>query len=86
MGVNDKAQLARMERHLQLIRAKSLMRRGHPEDPARFDLRGSLTAGRDVELDINVVIAGDVVLGNDVKIGANTVIRNSRIGRQCADF
>lgn len=81
MGVNDKAQLAQMERHLQLIRAKSLMRSGVTlRDPARFDLRGSLTAGRDVELDINVVIAGDVVLGNDVKIGANTVIRNSRIG------
>ncbi|MCB1863689.1 MAG: bifunctional UDP-N-acetylglucosamine diphosphorylase/glucosamine-1-phosphate N-acetyltransferase GlmU, partial [Gammaproteobacteria bacterium] len=62
MGVNDKAQLAQMERHLQLIRAKSLMRSGVTlRDPARFDLRGSLTAGRDVELDINVVIAGDVV-------------------------
>lgn len=50
------------------------------KDPARFDLRGSLNVGRDVEIDINVLIIGDVVLGDNVSVGANTVIRDSRIG------
>lgn len=49
-------------------------------DPARFDLRGRLSVGRDVEIDINVLIEGDVTIGDNVRIGANTVIRNSRIG------
>ena len=81
MGVNDRVQLAELERYLQRLRAEALMRRGVTlRDPERFDLRGTLTVGRDVELDVNVLIAGDVVLGDNVKVGANSVIRNSRIG------
>lgn len=81
MGVNDKVQLALLERHLQSIRSEALMRSGVTlKDPARFDLRGSLNVGRDVEIDINVLIIGDVVLGDNVSVGANTVIRDSRIG------
>ena len=80
-GVNDKVQLAELERHLQRSRAEVLMRQGVTlRDPARFDLRGTLIVGRDVELDINVLFAGDVVLGDNVRVGANTVIRDSRIG------
>ena len=80
-GVNDKVQLAELERHLQRSRAEVLMRQGVTlRDPARFDLRGTLMVGRDVELDINVLFAGDVVLGDNVRVGANTVIRDSRIG------
>ncbi|MCP4283725.1 MAG: UDP-N-acetylglucosamine diphosphorylase/glucosamine-1-phosphate N-acetyltransferase [Gammaproteobacteria bacterium] len=81
VGVNDKVQLAQLERHLQQTRSEALMRNGVTlRDPSRFDLRGTLVVGRDVELDINVLIAGNVVLGDNVKVGANTVIRNSKIG------
>ncbi len=81
LGVNDRAQLAHLERHYQRTRARELMRDGVTLlDPARFDLRGSLTAGRDVEIDVNVILEGDVVLGDGVRIGANSVIRGSRLG------
>ena len=81
MGVNDRNQLAQLERRYQLLQAETLMRAGVTlRDPARFDLRGTLEAGEDIEIDVNVLIEGDVVLGNGVRIGANTVIRNSRIG------
>ncbi|MCB1850243.1 MAG: bifunctional UDP-N-acetylglucosamine diphosphorylase/glucosamine-1-phosphate N-acetyltransferase GlmU [Gammaproteobacteria bacterium] len=81
MGVNDKLQLAQLERHLQQMRCEALLRAGVTmRDPARVDIRGRLTAGRDVELDVNVIIGGDVQIGDGVKVGANTVIRNSRIG------
>jgi bifunctional UDP-N-acetylglucosamine pyrophosphorylase/glucosamine-1-phosphate N-acetyltransferase len=49
-------------------------------DPARVDLRGAITVGRDVELDINVVIEGPVVLGDGVRVGPNAVISNCSIG------
>jgi len=52
-------------------------------DPARFDLRGTLAHGRDVEIDIGVIIEGDVTLGNRVKIGAGCVIKNSVLGDDC---
>ncbi len=81
MGVNDRAQLAGLERHFQRSQAEALMRRGATLlDPARFDLRGTLETGRDLEIDINVLLEGEVVLGDGVRIGANSVIRNSRIG------
>lgn len=80
MGVNDRAQLAFLERHFQRQQAADLMRKGVTlRDPERFDLRGQLEVGKDVEIDINVLIEGDVFLGNDVRLGANSVIRNSRI-------
>ena len=80
-GVNDRVQLAGLERWYQGQQARRLMRDGVTlRDPARFDLRGTLATGRDVEIDVNVVIAGDVTLGDRVRIGANTVIRDSRIG------
>lgn len=81
MGVNDRAQLAGLERHFQKSQALALMQQGVALlDPARFDLRGTLDAGRDVEIDINVLIEGEVVIGDGVRIGANNVVRNSRIG------
>ena len=52
-------------------------------DPARFDLRGVLKHGRDVEIDTNVILEGHVVLGNRVKIGSGCVIKNSTIGDDC---
>lgn len=80
-GVNNRAQLAELERYYQLIQAQHLMRHGVTlMDPSRFDLRGDLEAGRDVRIDINVVIEGSVSLGNDVTIGQNCYINNADIG------
>jgi len=80
-GVNNKLQLAELERAYQRLQADCLMTDGVLlRDPNRFDLRGSLTHGTDCEIDINVIIEGNVTLGNNVKIGANVVLRNVIIG------
>ena len=80
-GVNTRGQLAELERHYQLQLAQSLMDRGVSfPDPARFDLRGELDTGTDINIDINVVIEGKVRLGNGVTIGQNCLIRDSEIG------
>ncbi|WP_180024789.1 bifunctional UDP-N-acetylglucosamine diphosphorylase/glucosamine-1-phosphate N-acetyltransferase GlmU [Acinetobacter sp. YH1901134] len=79
-GVNDRVQLAALEREFQSFQAKQLMQQGvHLIDPARFDLRGTLTVGQDVRIDINVIIEGDVELGDNVEIGAGCIIKNSKI-------
>ena len=81
MGVNSKTQLAELERVIQRNQAQALMEQGVTfMDPARFDLRGTLTAGADVVIDVNVVIEGTVRLGNHVHIGPNNVIRDASIG------
>ena len=82
LGVNDKLQLAQLERVYQLHQAERIMKRGATlRDPARFDLRGHIVElGQDVEIDINVVFEGDNKIGNSVKIGANTNIKNAIIG------
>ena len=80
-GVNDRAQLAELERCYQLQQAHRLMRDGVSlMDPARFDLRGSLKAGQDVSIDVNVVIEGSVTLGSNVRIGPNCYVNNADIG------
>ncbi|HEY9109525.1 MAG TPA: bifunctional UDP-N-acetylglucosamine diphosphorylase/glucosamine-1-phosphate N-acetyltransferase GlmU [Roseateles sp.] len=80
LGVNDPVQLAQLERAFQARQAEALMRAGvRLADPARFDLRGTLTHGQDCEIDVNCVFEGDVVLGDGVRIGANCVIRNASI-------
>jgi len=80
-GINNRAQLAEIERYYQLIQAQHLMRHGVTlMDPSRFDLRGDLEAGRDVRIDINVVIEGSVSIGNNVTIGQNCYINNADIG------
>ena len=79
-GVNDRVQLAALEREYQAFQAKQLMQQGvHLIDPSRFDLRGQLTAGQDVRIDINVIIEGDCELGDNVEIGAGCVIKNTKI-------
>jgi len=79
-GVNSPVQLAELERVYQLRQAKTLMEQGvRLADPARFDLRGSLTCGQDVEIDINCIFSGQVNLGAGVKVGAHCVISNAVI-------
>jgi bifunctional UDP-N-acetylglucosamine pyrophosphorylase / glucosamine-1-phosphate N-acetyltransferase len=80
-GVNDRVQLARLERVFQRVRAEALMRDGVTLlDPARLDIRGRLQCGQDVTLDINTVLVGDVEIGDRVTVGPNCLIRNARIG------
>jgi bifunctional UDP-N-acetylglucosamine pyrophosphorylase/glucosamine-1-phosphate N-acetyltransferase len=79
-GVNDRVQLAALEREFQAYQAKLLMQQGvHIIDPSRFDLRGNLTVGQDVRIDINVIIEGNCELGDNVEIGAGCVIKNTKI-------
>jgi bifunctional UDP-N-acetylglucosamine pyrophosphorylase/glucosamine-1-phosphate N-acetyltransferase len=81
LGVNDRIQLATLERRYQQRQATAAMRAGVTLiDPARFDLRGRLTAGQDVVIDVNAVLEGDIQLGNRVHIGPNVVMQNVRIG------
>jgi bifunctional UDP-N-acetylglucosamine pyrophosphorylase/glucosamine-1-phosphate N-acetyltransferase len=80
LGVNSPLQLADLERRHQRALAEGFMEAGvRLADPARFDLRGTLACGSDVEIDVNCIFEGEVQLGNDVRIGANCVIRNARI-------
>ena len=77
LGVNSKAQLAELERIHQNEIAQALLNDGVTlMDPARLDVRGTLTCGRDVVIDINCVFEGPVTLGDDVQVGANCVLRN----------
>jgi bifunctional UDP-N-acetylglucosamine pyrophosphorylase/glucosamine-1-phosphate N-acetyltransferase len=80
-GVNSKAQLAVLERVHQRNIAAALMEAGVTLlDPARIDVRGELSCGRDVAIDVNCVFEGRVELADGVTIGANCVLKNCRIG------
>jgi len=80
-GVNNRLQLATLERVHQKRFAEQLMLDGVTlRDPARIDLRGELRHGEDVEIDVNALFEGSVVLGDRVRIGANCVLRNMQIG------
>ena len=80
LGVNDRIQLARLERDYQQRQATACLQAGVTLiDPARFDLRGRLVAGADVVIDVNAVLEGDIELGDRVTIGPNVVIRNATI-------
>lgn len=80
LGVNDRVQLAEVERHFQKNQAVELMKRGvHIVDPMRFDCRGSVSAGTDCSIDINAILAGDIELGDNVTIGANCILRDVQI-------
>ncbi len=79
-GVNDPRQLAELERVVQRRQADVLMEAGvRLADPARFDQRGTLVCGSDVEIDVGCVFEGTVTLGDDVRIGAHCVIRDAVI-------
>ncbi|GHA38876.1 hypothetical protein GCM10007086_10510 [Photobacterium aphoticum] len=79
-GVNNRNQLAKLERAFQAKQAEKLLSAGVMlRDPARFDLRGELQHGRDVEIDVNVVIEGMVSLGDKVVIGPGAILKNCDI-------
>ncbi|HET9695203.1 MAG TPA: bifunctional UDP-N-acetylglucosamine diphosphorylase/glucosamine-1-phosphate N-acetyltransferase GlmU [Steroidobacteraceae bacterium] len=81
LGVNDKVQLAEVEAVYRRRRAQELMLQGVTiVDPARFDARGPVQAGRDVVIDVNVVLEGTVRIGDRVRIGPHVLIRDCEIG------
>ena len=81
MGVNDKLQLAEAEAVYRRARARQLMAAGATlADPARIDVRGDVEVGRDVFIDVNVVLIGTVKLAERVSVGPNCLIRDSTIG------
>ncbi|MEM6513600.1 MAG: bifunctional UDP-N-acetylglucosamine diphosphorylase/glucosamine-1-phosphate N-acetyltransferase GlmU [Pseudomonadota bacterium] len=81
MGINDKRQLAQAERAFQTRAVETLMAGGVGfADPARVDIRGTLTCGQDVYIDANAIFEGDVTLGDNVTIESNTLIRDSVLG------
>ena len=81
LGINSRQQLVELERYHQRKIATALAAEGVTiRDPERFDLRGELEIGQDVEIDINVIIEGNVTIGNQVLIEANCIIRDSSIG------
>jgi bifunctional UDP-N-acetylglucosamine pyrophosphorylase/glucosamine-1-phosphate N-acetyltransferase len=81
MGVNDKIQLAQVEACYRREKAEELMLYGATlADPARIDIRGNIQVGRDVFIDINAVLIGNVHLAAGVRVGPNCVIAHSRIG------
>ena len=80
LGVNSPLQLAELERRFQQRQAEALLEAGvRLADPARFDLRGTLATGQDVEIDVGCVFEGAVTLGDDVRIGAHCVVRDATI-------
>ncbi len=83
-GVNDRAQLAELERLFQRRQALQLMQQGVTiADPERVDIRGQVTADQDCFLDVNVVLEGSVHLGRGVKVGPGAVVIDSKLGERC---
>ena len=81
LGVNDRAQLSNIERIIQRRRASALMRDGTTiADPARIDIRGTLTAAPDTFIDVGCVFEGEVSLASGAHVGPYCVLRNSHIG------
>ncbi len=84
MGINNRLQLAELERSHQRAQAERLMLAGVTlADPGRIDIRGQVTTGRDVFIDVNVILEGNVSLGDGVAVGPNNVIRDSEVGSGC---
>lgn len=86
-GVNDHWQLASVERYYQHLQAKKLALAGVTiKDPTRLDIRGNVSVGADVILDINVILEGQVSIGKGSTIGANAILKNVEIGQGVTIF
>ena len=83
-GINSKSQLAKLERTWQLVEAEHLLEQGVTlADPGRIDVRGKLSCGRDVEIDVGCIFEGEVSLGDKVRVGAYSVINRTRASPPC---
>lgn len=83
-GVNNKFELAQLERAYQARVAEQFTRAGLTLlDPARFDLRGNLKFGRDCVIDVNVVLEGNIELGDNCYIGPNCILKNVHLEKDC---
>jgi bifunctional UDP-N-acetylglucosamine pyrophosphorylase/glucosamine-1-phosphate N-acetyltransferase len=81
LGVNSKVELAALERRFQMNQSARLLESGVTlADPARIDVRGELSCGRDVAIDVNCIFEGRVTLAEGVKIGANCILRDVTVG------
>ncbi len=81
LGVNSQPELARLERLYQQQQVQALMAQGVTvRDPARLDVRGEIVCGRDVVIDVNVILQGRVVIGDEVYIGPNNILRDTTVG------
>ena len=79
-GINSRKQQAKLERFYQKRVADELLEQGVSiTDPGRIDIRGKVSAGKDVVIDVNVILEGNITIGDNVKIGANSIIKNSSI-------
>ncbi len=83
LEISDFAGIAKLERRLLRDRAVFAMRQGvRMRDPETVYIRGELACGANVEIEVNVILEGRVVLGNGVRIGANSLVRSSTIGER----
>jgi bifunctional UDP-N-acetylglucosamine pyrophosphorylase/glucosamine-1-phosphate N-acetyltransferase len=83
-GVNNRLQLSDLESHYQLTKTTALLMAGVTMvDPGRVDIRGDLTIGQDVHVDVNVIFEGNNIIADNVTIGANCIIKDAEIGEGC---
>ena len=80
-GANTKTELAKLEKIYRKMKAEELLKMGIPlSDPSRVDVRGTISAGKDCSIDINVILDGNINLGDNVTIGPNTTLKDVEIG------
>ena len=80
-GANNKKELEKLETIYRTMKAEELFELGITvTDASRLDVRGSVKAGKDCTIDVNVILEGEVILGNDVYIGPNTILKDVHVG------
>ena len=62
-GANTKKELSELESIYRKMKAEDLMNMGVTiSDPSRIDIRGEVSVGKDCEIDINVILDGNICL------------------------